>query len=321
MPNLLAHTLLVKRLYNVEVETHRIDNSFLKGNSIYFFLGALGPDPLFYMGILPFHGLHLPTACKKVGNQLHKLDGKKFFKLMVEQLYGIDIVAEKNKLESFVLGQIAHYILDRETHPYIMYMSGFDDDGRITGNYHYAHAFFETNIDAALAKTNSMNRFLSHPEETIPECKERCQIIDKYLVPVLKECFGIKRLPKNMYTNAVNNMRILLKSMNNHGKIKSKLIGKKIALSAMYIPSEIDMSVLNEEKNIWRDPCTGIESNESFIELNSRAYSILEKCYQDILRNGFNYAVVNKYLDGRDYYGSKPGSKRKFKAENDKKDA
>ena len=121
MPNLLAHSLLVKRLYNNEVEKNSIEKkSFLVGNYDFLVLGSLGPDPLFYTGILPSHGLHLLTASKKVGNKLHKLDGKKLFKRMVEQVYFIENDKERNRYCAFVLGQFAHYLLDRISHPYIL---------------------------------------------------------------------------------------------------------------------------------------------------------------------------------------------------------
>ena len=52
MPNLLAHSLLVKRLYNNEVEKNSIEKkSFLVGNYDFLVLGSFGPDPLFYTGI------------------------------------------------------------------------------------------------------------------------------------------------------------------------------------------------------------------------------------------------------------------------------
>lgn len=316
MPNLLAHSLIVKRLNNSSYSLNNGQNSFLKGNYDFLVLGSLGPDPLFYMGILPFSGLHLITACKKIGNKIHKMDGKTFFKLLINQVYFIENDLDQTRFKAFVFGQFAHYILDREAHPFIMYESGFDDNGNITSHYHFDHAFFETNIDCALAKKYAINRFFIHPEETIPSTTTYLRIIDFYLVPVLKELFGEKHLPKHMYSNAINNMRRLLKTMNHNGKIKSKILGKNIALSAMYFPKEIDFSTLNEEKEIWLDPVSGKESNESFLEIHTRSFRIVEQCYKDILKNGFNYSVFAKYLDGRDYYGFVPGEKKIYKKEN-----
>lgn len=314
MPNLLAHSLIVKRFYNHENELGHLDSidSFVKGNYDLLVLGSLGPDPLFYMGILPFKGLHLPTALKKIGNKLHKTNGKQFFKLLVESTYGLDNVKEKQKFEAFIFGQLAHYFLDREAHPYILYESGFDDNGRITSHYHFDHAYFETNIDCSLAQKYSITHFLTNPQDIIPDNRRNLEIIDWNLVPVLEKMFGC-RLPKHMYSNAINNMKHLLKSMNHHGAFKAKILGKNIGLSAMHNPLEPDASTLNLDKNIWLDPCSGEKHNDSFLELHTRAFELLEACYNDILKSGFNYSTIEKYIDGRDYYGAEPNAVRKFK--------
>ncbi len=314
MPNLLAHSLIVKRFYNHENELSHLESidSFIKDNYDMLVLGSLGPDPLFYVGILPKTGLHIPTALKKIGNKLHKTNGKQFFKLLIETSYSIDNVKDKKKFEAFIFGQFAHYLLDREAHPYILYASGFDDEGKITSHYHFDHAYFETNIDCSLANKYSISHFLTYPQDIIPDNRRNLEIIDWNLVPILERMFDC-HLPKHMYTNAIMNMKSLLKSMNHHGKFKAKLLGRKVALSAMHHPKEPDTSTLNMDKEVWLDPCTGKKRNDSFLELHTSAFEILEACFNDILKSGFNYSVFEKYLDGKDYYGAMPDQTRKFK--------
>lgn len=317
MPNLLAHTLVVKRFYNRECEMGdaKEKDSILQGNYDFLVLGSLGPDPMFYVGIVPFHGLHIPTALKKIGNKIHKTDGKELFKSLIECVYVIDNDKEKKRFECYILGLLAHYFLDREAHPYILYKSGFDANGRITSHYHFEHAYYESNIDCSLAIKYSISHFVSNPDETIPENKRDLELIDSKLVPALEEMFNC-HLPKNFYSNSIRNMKSLLKWMNHNGNFKAKLLGKRISLSAMYQPKEPDFSSLNEEKNCWLDPCSGIKHNESFLELHSRAYELLDSCYKDICKNGFNYSVINKYLDGKDFYGALPNQKRMYKEVN-----
>ena len=91
MPNLLAHNLVAKRLYIKEAEqTLPGKENFIAGNYDFLSLGAQGPDPLFYFGIVPFHAPHFLTARKKLGEKIHREDGRKFFKFLLEQCYGID---------------------------------------------------------------------------------------------------------------------------------------------------------------------------------------------------------------------------------------
>ncbi len=258
MPNLLAHSLVAKRFIITEDELapdHK--KTFIHGNFDYILLGTQGPDPLFYMGVVPFHALHLPTASKMLGNKIHKTDAKRYFTLLIKQSYTIENTDERNKFRSFILGQIAHYLLDRECHPYIIYESGFDEEGKIKGRYHWEHAHFEAKIDVAIARKNKMNYFLSNPADVLKANKEELQLIDRNLVPVLKEMFGLKKLPKTLYSNAVTNMQSMIKFMNKHPGFKRRLVGRN-SLGAMALPLKEDLGdVLNESRNTWRDPVTG----------------------------------------------------------------
>ncbi|MFA6829805.1 MAG: hypothetical protein WCR67_03795 [Bacilli bacterium] len=312
MPNLLAHNLLIKRFYLKEDNYGTFsDNSFIHGNFDFLSWGTQGPDPLFYMGIVPFHGLHIPTALKKIGNQIHKTDGKKFFRLLVERSYGIEDEKDRSRFQSFIFGQFAHYILDRESHPYIIYESGFEaESGAIHGPYHFLHANFEANIDFCLAKKFKMNYFLSNPSDALPYDKRFLSILDRELIPVLKQLFDIKKLPKHMYTNAIVNMKSVVKYVNHNPGWKKKLLPKRIMGVSMPLENQLDFpECLNESKKIWLDPVTGDKHNDSFVEIHARAFEIIESCYHDILKNGFNYEVILKYLNGLNYYGTPVSSK------------
>ena len=98
MPNLLAHNLVAKRLYIKEAEqTLPGKENFIAGNYDFLSLGAQGPDPLFYFGIVPFHAPHFLTARKKLGEKIHREDGRKFFKFLLEQCYGTDMISERHR--------------------------------------------------------------------------------------------------------------------------------------------------------------------------------------------------------------------------------
>ena len=304
MPNLLAHNLVVKRLFIKEAERDFSgQETFIQGNYDFLSLGAQGPDPLFYFGIVPFHAPHFLTAKKKIGNRIHSDDGKKYFKLLLEQCYALDEPKELSQIRSFVFGQFAHYLLDRETHPYILYCSGFDKDGKITGKYHYRHTFFESMIDVSLARKFKMNYFLTHPADAICVDKNFLETINKAYVPVLKKMFPDIAIPQKIYSESVINMHSTIKFMNKNGRLKAAFVGKN-SLGALALPIERDdMSVLNEDKKAWKDPSTGEERKDSFIELHTKAYQILDNCYHDLVRYGYSYEVFSKYINGLDFYG------------------
>ncbi|MFA6624230.1 MAG: zinc dependent phospholipase C family protein [Bacilli bacterium] len=309
MPNSLAHSLVVKRFYIQEEEHADSISSFIKNNYEFLSLGSQGPDPMFYVGIVPFHAVHLITANKRLGNKVHKTDGKKFFKNLIDETYMIEDDRERSRFQSFILGQLAHYFLDRETHPYIIYQSGFDENGKITGKYHYLHANYESKIDVCLAKKYKMNYFLDNSDDAIPSSRDFLRIVDTHFVPALKRTFDEKRLPKRLYTCSITNMHAVIHFMNHNGKAKRCLLGKN-SLTALYLDKEHeDISVFNQSRNQWLDPVTGEKRFDSFLQLHTKAYELLTQCYHDILKNGFNYEVISKYLNGLNYYGLPVGAK------------
>ncbi len=317
MPNLLAHSLVAKRFIITEDEISPDKSSFIHGNSDYILLGTQGPDPLFYMGIVPFHMLHIPTAMKKIGNKIHKTDARKYFSLLIKQSYTIEDSSERSKFQSFIFGQFAHYLLDRETHPYIIYESGFDEDGKITGKYHYEHAHFEAKIDVCLAKKHKMDYFLSNPEDVLNTNEETLSLIDRNFVPVLSEMFG-EKLPKKMYSNAVRNMKTMIRFMNKHPGFKRKLMGKT-SIGAMALPLKEELGdILNESKNSWREPVSGVLRNDSFNDLYNSAWQKLDACYHDIRKHGFHFEVLKPYINGLDYYGAPSSGTWKYCLEREK---
>lgn len=71
MPNLLAHQLFIDNIIQC--------NSLEEKEIIALRLGTQGPDPMFYHGIIPWRSWHFIIALKKIGNKLHKENGRRFF--------------------------------------------------------------------------------------------------------------------------------------------------------------------------------------------------------------------------------------------------
>lgn len=309
MPSLLTHYRLVKRLYAEEVEgkLHPLP-SFLEGNFDALALGGQGPDPLFYY---PFSG-HFIVALHRYGSLLHDSDGRKLFRLFLKCCYDIDDPRELSRFRSFVLGQFAHYLLDRECHPYIYYHSGFDKNGKLTGKYHFDHSFFESQIDVVLSRKAHMDYFLEHPEEVLSQDSFVLDAICRNFSTTLSHYFEGRRIPENIYRSSVKWMRRAIRFVNRNPDFKRALL-RFSSLGALALPRTVEADVLNERHLSWQDPIGGNLRTESFLDLFNHAYQLLRECYHLLLERGYSYEVFLSFFDDRDYDGKKAGEVLRYK--------
>lgn len=304
MPNAIAHILIVKRM----LMKVGFDDQKMHQNSNALMLGSLGPDPLFYTGLLPPH-LHLPTAMKKYGNQIHKTDAREFFLSLCNEVYTVDEEnkREKELLQAFILGQFAHYLLDKYTHPYILYMSGFDKDGRITGKYHYQHAYFEQRMDVLLAEKYSFEDPIADPKKFYAPLLNVSQQLQDHLTYIFSKFFKTDKIPDDFYTNGLKNFVALDSYMNKNPKLKSKVFGKNNLGALAYPTWEKKEDLLNDLHETWLDPVAGEKRTESYFDLTISALNDLCSVYEELKREKFHYQAFEKKIDGLDYYGKKKG--------------
>ncbi len=309
MPNLLTHYRLVKRLFSEEVDGKiNPPPSFLDGNFDALALGAQGPDPLFFY---PLSG-HFVVALRAYGSVLHDSDGKKLFRLLLKASYAIDDPRELARFRSFVLGQFAHYLLDRECHPFVFYQSGFDREGRITGKYHFRHTFLESQIDVVMARKFHMDYFLEHPEDVLSQDPFVLSAICKNFAGTLSQYFEGRSIPRGIYGTSVKKMRAAVRFANRHPDF-NRTFFRWSSLGGLSMPRKVEEDVLNERHLPWRDPVDGSERSESFLNLFNQAYDQLREVYHLLLERGYNYEVFQSFLNGRDYDGKILGTTMRYK--------
>lgn len=299
MPNLFTHRLLVDKLCQDKV----VSGGFLAGEEKALSLGTQGPDPLFYEGLIPWRAWRPGLARARLGNQLHRSDGREF---MVALLDEVERDPQNKTLAAFVFGQFCHYLLDRVCHPYVYYMSGFDRNGKLTGPYHYAHSHFESEIDVALALVEGKTPMLEKPWLLLPTDRRTIAAVDPALGRAVGRCFG-RKLPATYYLNAVLNMRTMVRTVNVAPEWLLKIFGRSI-LTGLHLPRRVDRSVLNEEHAVWRHPVTDEPHDESFPDLFSQALALAEQAYDGVVKYGLNWKTLEPYYDGLNYKGTKPGA-------------
>jgi len=100
----------------------------------YFTLGCQGPDMF-------LHGRTTNPSSIPIGRALHHSLFGNFIQAMVQTAHSIEHNWER-EIDSFILGYITHALLDRATHPYINYVSGWGP------KHHMCHPFLERLIDS-----------------------------------------------------------------------------------------------------------------------------------------------------------------------------
>lgn len=300
MPNLIAHRIFIDKLIS--------SASLSPAEQDAIRLGTQGPDPLFYYGIVPWRGWHYIAAFKRYGNQIHRTNGTDFLARLVLQTQQIEDEEEKSIFKAFVMGQVAHLYLDRGIHPFVYYFSGFDKEGKLTGEFHHAHAYFESRADGALLELVKIEGFDGRTEELLPLNRKVTNVIDKNLTPVVKELLGAK-LSKNYYTNALKNIRSMQK-MTRNGFIKF-VSGKKSMFNALFTPAKPSGDPLNLKKEEWYNPVTKTPSNLSFVELLDKVLSEARPFFLEYFDTG-EIPDITKVTDERSYKGVEVGATLKY---------
>ena len=254
------------------------------------FVGAQGPDPLYYAVLSKQSG-----TFRMYADRMHDTDTKTYLKEMVRY-----VKQHYNKENySYLVGFLCHYALDVSVHPYVYHHVGiYKKADKSTHAYRGLHMKFERSIDACIMKK----------EQTIKP--HRLKLIDKYyplkkLDPsiyqfmghILNQKFKIDNGPDVIET-AYDSMYNVVKHIHTDTTGLKKLLYKFIDL---FTPSRDmfmqDLSFfkhienydfLNTEKRIWSHPVTNQQYDSSVMELYDQ---------------GKNFAIdlitkVNMYLSG-----------------------
>lgn len=238
------------------------DVSFLNNNTDIYYLGGQGPDPFFY-------ALKKDKQVRKDhGTYLHKMvPDENFFNYFN---YANKFTKEKKDvLYSYILGAGLHYIVDRVFHPYVYYFTLSKDS---TKSFYY-HTKFETNLDVLLREN-----FNEHLQifNMFTACHKKVMLCSKMYFDV---CNIKNRLTgENSFLESYNDMYRSQKFLYVKYPFKKfvfdKLFPGKVISSMsqpLKIPKNDTIDYLNLKKAKWRNPQTGVASEENVLDLLKKA--------------------------------------------------
>lgn len=306
MPSVLTHYGFNKEVFDNNI-------SFLKGNEDIYLVGAQGPDPFFFYGIVPFMGAENGGEIRRFGQILHKREPSKqfvhFFKYAKEH-------ENKDILYSYILGAGLHYILDRKIHPYVFYKTGFSDDRKLKKKYFTHHTLFETNLDVLLME-GRYKVYKVTPLESIKCDEDKIEEVSKMYEGYAKHVINNEYIDDDSFEDAYEHMCKIEKLLYSKRGVKKGIVNflfKNTPFNTMMHPSVVKdasrIDYLNLKNSEWQDPSSEEKFTKSFYDLIDEAKEEAKEWISIVCEMYEGKDVkIEKFVNGFIYDGYKEGNK------------
>lgn len=287
MPSTMTHTYFALDVYkelptNIKKKIKNIE---------YLKLFAQGSDPFMFYNY--FVGKK-SKSIKNIQTKIHTTKTQDFFLNLITYVNDNNL-SNKEEILSYLYGNICHYFLDLEIHPYIYYKTGiFNKNDKSTYKYNSLHQEMEYIIDIYFISKNESippNKFKVHRHifTKVPFSNN----LSKTINYVMSETYNIDNIVPT-YIKSIKHMKNFFKYFNYDPKgIKKNIYSlvdhitsnntiklKELSFSNNY---QEKLYYLNLEKNTWNHPCNKEETyNYSVIELYSLALSKAKKAIIEI---------------------------------------
>lgn len=188
-----------------------------------FYYGTQGPDFLFSHKVwrMAWNGENLV----ELGSQLHHVCPSKMFALMKEYLENEP--CDRDLIKSYIYGFLAHYALDRKTHPLVYAVQKKLTEAHGLEDYRplVVHNQIELNIDAMLLKSElgyerSIDFKLYKTFDTNPYIIDEMSALMAYVVPQIVFCDAAK----SDFADAYRDMRLGQVAMSDITGMRRKLV-------------------------------------------------------------------------------------------------
>ncbi|OEF99044.1 hypothetical protein BHF71_02335 [Vulcanibacillus modesticaldus] len=295
MPNVWTHNIFAERV----AEKAKIDIS--QARRIYN-LGAQGPDLFFYHNFWPWKK---KKSLEYLGSKIHKENCGEF---LIQMISYIKRHSDLPILKYYVLGFISHHLLDRNTHPYIIYKSG--EGG-------HKHQELEIIIDSILAKDfYDIETWKTPVYKEIYASKNLDSSIQSMIAFLINKVHHID-LPnfERKINRSYKDMITALKILFDPSGLKQKIFGELVS-PYTYKRDIPNKDFLNQNKELWLHPANeNATSRESFYELLEKAEEegrIIFLAIEDYLR-GFKSLEFIQGLIGNISYDTGESCEEKLK--------
>ncbi len=290
MPSVLTHYFFINDCLNENYP-------FLENEKDIAILGAQGTDPFYFYG-----GLFKRSNKEEVysfASLIHNSNPFELFNFFIQEANKID-KEHRDYIYSYLFGLLNHYVLDRNTHPYVFYFSGIQE------GFLKKHQKFETNIDVLL------RRFYN--DYTTPYKAVKTNDIDLGLISNIYYNYSNAHnldLEEDTFEIARNDMYKIQKVLYSKSGLKKwffKTFFKNQNPDNLSMPKRVEDNIdyLNLNKNLWQHPARNFKLNYSFLNLIEFAKKDFEKGAKILLKayNNLDYEKdLKKFINNINHNG------------------
>ena len=275
MPSHFTHLIFAEEAMNAAFGEEGKEILAAHGNILRF--AAQGPD-FFY------HNQRTMPTGLRYGVMAHRSRYGTLVENMVKEALRL-AVTPRSDLAAFIYGFATHAPLDRATHPYIGYRSGWvDPEKPETRKYFHCHPFLERILDVLILKERRGLELSGFDFFPMVYCgKTLPYSVIKTLVKSLNATYpalNYKSRDRRRIENAYHDTMFFFKLTNHKNPSIIRLAFRKdkkesfrekrmALLHPPAIPPGCDF--LNLGRAAWRHPCGGETSNATFMELYEQA--------------------------------------------------
>lgn len=271
MPALVTHYLFGEEVL------HRLEANLCPTDEArdLFLMGCQGPDPFFF-AVTTSRG----AAVRSMGSNMHRRRVSATFDRLRADVALLP-EGDQELGRAFVAGLLAHYVLDRNAHPFV-YAHEYelcDYNRELADAYHEVHAVIESELDCGMLdhlRGVSCGRFA--PASVLQSGPEALLVAGTLLAQAARAVFSLDVRPCD-YPGAVADMRLCYQAIEPFGSPRQRNIARAERLARPHsqlaaLSHRTDLGADNPSMNMgrtpWDDPFKDTRSTESFPEVFER---------------------------------------------------
>lgn len=258
-----------------------------------FLIGNQGPDPFF------FHFTDMPTrvvSSVHLAQEMHRTHMSAALNALHEGVSHLH-VQDARIGRAFASGMLAHYALDRQTHPFI-YAQEFalmEANPELAHAGSEVHAVIESDLDSWMLWHLHHETVRDCPPSSVLECTHRIYRVAGALTSHMSlAVFHLPTAP-TLYGASVANMDFVYRHIEPAGSQHTHALGQverlvrqhsQLEALAHRVTADENCAAANLEHHTWLSPATHKQSRASFIDLYTEALTGWPHLFQAFAAGG-----------------------------------